>query len=137
MRLRSTTVSGYLRLRMLAALRRWRPHSHGFAEAQAGIDLWLDEVKAACRLSLPLALEITECARLIKGYGETHRRGSASFARIRDAIITPALGGALSPTKATDALANARVAALADPQGNRLAAVLAEISSGTMAHAAE
>lgn len=137
MRLRSSTVSGYLRLRLLAGLRRWRPRSHGFAAAQAGIELWLGDVTAACKLSVGLALEIAECARLIKGYGETHRRGTANFARIREAIILPVLDGALDPRRASDAIASARVAALADPEGGRLAEVLSAVSAHAVAHAAE
>lgn len=127
MKLRSTTVTGYLRLRLLAGLRRWRPRSHGYAVAQQDIDTWLGDIEAACGKSLGLAQEIAQCARLIKGYGDTIKRGSENFALIRAAVIEPALTGALDASMAADALANARVAALADPDGKRLADLLATV----------
>jgi len=84
-----------------------------------------------------LATETVECARLIKGYGETHRRGTANFKLIREQVIAPALSGAISTDIATDAVANARAAALSDPDGTRLDDVLAEISKVTIGNAAE
>ena len=131
MKLRSTTVTGFLRLRMLAGLRRWRPRSYGYTIAQQDIGLWLEDIKSACDRDLNLALEITECARLVKGYGDTFRHGSENFERIRAAIIVPALGGSIEVTRATDALVNARVAALADPDGDRLSKLLSEFASGS------
>ena len=130
MKLRSTTVSGYLRLRLLAGLRRWRPRSYGYAQVQREIDPWLSDIQQACDHGLDLALEVTECSRLIKGYGETHDRGRTNFNRIRDKIIVPALSGQIDAKKAVDALASARVAALADPDGNRLSSVLSAIAYG-------
>ena len=62
----------------------------------------------------------------MKGYGDTFRRGSDNFDRIRTAIIGPALGGSIEVAQATDALVNARVAALADPDGDRLTKLLDE-----------
>ena len=127
MKLRSTTITGFLRLRLLAGLRRWRPRSYGYATAQQDIAAWLGDIKSACDRDLNLALEIAECARLVKGYGETLKHGAENFARIRTAIIVPALSGAIDAARATDALANARVAALADPDGDRLVNLLREI----------
>lgn len=127
MKLRSTTISGFLRLRMLAGFRRWRPRSYGYAVAQKDIETWLGDVTSACDRDLALALEITECARLVKGYGDTFRHGMESFERIRTAIVLPALSGAIETSRAVDALANARVAALADPKGDRLSHLLTEI----------
>ena len=127
MKLRSTTIMGFLRLRLLAGLRRWRPRSYGYAVAQQDIAAWLDDITAACDRDLTLALEIAECARLVKGYGDTFKHGVENFARIRTAIIGPALGGEIDLPRAIDALANARVAALADPDGDRLSVLLSEI----------
>ncbi len=93
--------------------------------------------KARRRSTSPLAAEIVECASLLKGYGDTFRHGSDNYDRIRAAITAPALDGAMPPPVAVDALANARVAALADPEGDRLASVLAEIPGARLADAAE
>jgi indolepyruvate ferredoxin oxidoreductase beta subunit len=129
MHVRSTTVWGFARLRLLAGLRWWRPHTWRYAEEQAEIERWLGQIKAAQALSLDLAREIAESARLIKGYGDTHKRGLGNYRRITDEIIAPALAGRMPVAKATDAVANARVAALADPDGGALDRTLAAIAA--------
>lgn len=137
LKLRSTTIIGFSRLRLLAGLRRWRPRSYGYAVAQQEIAVWLDDIKSACGRDLGLALEIAECARLVKGYGETYKRGAENFGRIRTAIILPALSGEINAARAIDALANARAAALADPDGDRLVNLLVEITGDNQVSAAE
>ena len=135
--LKSTTVTGYLRLRLLAGLRRWRRGTYRYNEEQKSIEAWLEDVRAALLVNSQLAMETVECARLIKGYGETYQRGTENFNAIREQVLAPALSGAMAPDIATDAVANARAAALSDPDGNRLGDVLAEISKATMESAAE
>jgi indolepyruvate ferredoxin oxidoreductase beta subunit len=128
---RSTTIWGFARLRLLAGLRWWRPHSYRYIEEQATIERWLAAIRAAAPLSVELAREIAECARLIKGYGDTHRRGSDNYRRIAAEVIEPALAGRMTPRAAADAVANARVAALADPEGQSLDKTLAAIASAS------
>lgn len=137
LKIRSTSIFGYGCLRLLAGLRGRRPKSHGFGETQAQIDSWLADVKSAVQKSLALALEVSECVRLIKGYGDTFRRGNDNFHRIREALIVPALGGTLDPARAADGLANARAAALADPDGTRLSELLASFQKTEINQAAE
>ena len=127
MAIKSNSVTGFLRLKLLASLRPWRPRSHRYREEQAQIDSWLALIVEAARRSPALALEIADCARLIKGYGETHARGRANFARIEARVIRPALAGRYAASAASDAVAAARIAALADPEGDRLERTLAEI----------
>jgi indolepyruvate ferredoxin oxidoreductase beta subunit len=132
-------VSGFLRLWLLSKLRWWRPHTWRYAGEQAQITRWLESITRAVPLGWDLAREIAECARLVKGYGDTHRRGTDNYARIDTAVIVPALAGAIAPPAAADAIASARVAALADPEGDALAKTLAEIATRTreVPHAAE
>ena len=138
MHLRSTTIWGFARLRFLASLRWWRPRSFRYVEEQAEIERWLGAIRAAAPLSLDLAREIAECARLIKGYGDTYKRGLGNYHSIAADVIAPALAGRMTPRAAADAVANARVAALADPEGQSLAKTLAAIAaSTTLRHAAE
>ena len=138
MHVRSTTVWGFARLRFLASLRWWRPRSFRYIEEQAEIERWLAAIRAAAPLSLDLAREIAECARLIKGYGDTYKRGLGNYHRIAADVIAPALAGRMPPRAAADAVANARVAALADPEGQSLSRTLAAIAaSTTLRHAAE
>jgi len=137
MHVRSTTVWGFLRLRLLAGLRWWRPRTWRYAEEQAEIERWLGQIRDAQKLSLELAREIAEAARLIKGYGDTHKRGLGNYRRIADEIIAPALVGRLPARQAADAVANARIAALADPDGGALDRTLAAIAATPLRHAAE
>ena len=129
MHVRSTTILGFARLRLLAGLRWWRPHTWRYIEEQAEIERWLRQVRAAAARSVELAREIAELARLIKGYGDTARRGIASYRRIESEIIEPALAGTLTAKVAVDAIANARVAALGDPDGDALSRMLAALAS--------
>jgi indolepyruvate ferredoxin oxidoreductase, beta subunit len=85
-------------------------------------------IDQAQKTHVPLAAEIAECARLIKGYGDTHKRGSGNFKRIHAALIAPALSGEIDAAKAADDIAAARDAALADPEGETLAQTLSASS---------
>src|SRR5664280_2814265 len=116
MEINSTSIGGYLRFLMLAKLRWLRPHGHRFKQEQAQIESWLALIAEAARHSAELALEVAECARLIKGYGDTYAGG-----------IRPALAGQIPLGRAADAIASARTAALVDPEGESLAKCLAEI----------
>jgi len=127
MELNTTSVSGYLRLRLLTALRRVRPRSHRYAEEQAQIESWLALIREAAFRSAELAVEIAECARLIKGYGDTHERGLGNYRTIVERAIRPALAGDVPAQRAIDAIASARTAALLDPDGEGLARCLAEL----------
>jgi len=128
MRVRTTTILGYLRVWMLAKLRPWRRRTHRYQIEQREIERWLALVKRACDMGdTSLAREIAELARLIKGYGETHQRGSASFARIVELLVEPALAQSSPIGDATAAVRAAREAALADPEGKSLDAAIARV----------
>lgn len=120
--IRTSGIPGYLMVRSLAWLKPWRPHSHRYQEEQKLIERWLARVRDAAARSTPLALEIAECARLIKGYGETHRRGKANFLAILDALVdNPATP---DPAGQASSIRKAREAALADPEGKALGGAL-------------
>jgi indolepyruvate ferredoxin oxidoreductase beta subunit len=122
MHIKTSGVLGYLMVRSLAWLKPWRPHSYRYAEEQQIIERWLARVREAAARSVPLALEVAECARLVKGYGETHRRGKANFLAIFDALVeNPATA---DPAEQAKAIRRAREAALADPEGKALGGAL-------------
>lgn len=138
MEINSTSISGYLRFLMLAKLRGLRPRGHRYKQEQIQIKSWLALIAEAARQSGELALEVAECARLIKGYGDTYARGLANYRSIEARVIRPGLAGVIPPQRAADALASARTAALLDPEGKSLAKCLAEIDgTGTFRIAAE
>jgi indolepyruvate ferredoxin oxidoreductase beta subunit len=122
MHVKTSGVLGYLMVRSLAWLKPWRPHSYRYREEQQLIGRWLARVREAAARSAPLALEVAECARLIKGYGDTHRRGKANFLAILDALVeNPAT---TDPAEQARAIRKAREAALADPEGKALGGAL-------------
>ncbi|MGZ8322994.1 MAG: indolepyruvate oxidoreductase subunit beta family protein [Rhodoplanes sp.] len=127
MELETTSISGYLRLWGLAKLRAFRPWTHRYQEEQRAIEDWLALTAEAARHSAALALEVVECARLLKGYGDTLRCGRSNFALIEARVIRPVLAGQIPLATGTDAIASARAAALIDPDGAGLSACLAEI----------
>jgi indolepyruvate ferredoxin oxidoreductase beta subunit len=129
MAVKTTAVFGYLRFHLLARLRPVRRKTYRYQEEQRAIEAWLRLIAEAAPLSAELALEIAECARLIKGYGDTHKRGTGNYRLIESELMLPALAGAMSPHEAAEAIANARTAALLDPEGEALAKCLAEIQS--------
>ena len=138
MEVNSASVSGFLRFWLLAKLRGWRPKSYRYQQEQHAIEAWLRLVTEAARLSSDLALEVAECARLIKGYGDTLKRGSANYRLIEARIIRPILAGHIPLSLGIDAIASARAAALADPEGEALTRCLDEIEQhGTASIAAE
>lgn len=139
MQVHSNRLGGYLRFRMLAGLRRWRPRSFRYVEEHARIEGWLDDIRRAALLDTGLAREIVDCARLIKGYGDTFKRGLNNWLAIRDRVILPALAGRISPAQGIEAVVQARTAALADPEGQSLSRTLDsfEASQPTLRHAAE
>jgi indolepyruvate ferredoxin oxidoreductase beta subunit len=137
MKINASSVFGYLRLRFLASLRRFRRGTWRSSVEQNVIEAWLDDIARAAAFSLPFAMEVAATAGLVKGYGDTFRRGMDNFNRIRDRVIGPALAAELPMTLAVDALSNARAAALADPEGTRLETVLAGIGAGTAAKIAD
>ncbi|HEX5509108.1 MAG TPA: indolepyruvate oxidoreductase subunit beta family protein [Pseudolabrys sp.] len=138
MEINITSIFGFLRFRLLASLKRWRPYGYRYAQEQGAIDSWLRLIARMASLSSDIAVEVAECARLIKGYGDTHARGSANYRTIEERVILPILGGQIAPPQAADAIASARTAALLDPEGEGLAKCLAALSpEANLAVAAE
>jgi len=129
MAVNTASVSGYLRFFVLAKMRRLRRMTFRFQEERRAIEAWLQSIVQAAPLSAELASEIAECARLIKGYGDTHKRGTGNYRLIERELMRPALAAVLPPRQAAEAIANARTAALLDPEGEALAKCLADIQA--------
>jgi indolepyruvate ferredoxin oxidoreductase beta subunit len=92
--------------------------SYRYARSSADRALARAVAEAATR-DAGLAFEVAECARLVKGYGETHRRGKGNFLAIaRRAGREP---GDRRRARAGAAIRKAREAALADPKARRSA----------------
>lgn len=117
--LKTSSVFGFLLLRTMAWLRPLRRMTSRYAEEQSRMESWLAAVEKAAAGDASLAFEVAQCARLVKGYGDTHHRGWSNFERIMATVVEgePQLS---APERAA-AIRKARLAALADAEGSALA----------------
>jgi indolepyruvate ferredoxin oxidoreductase beta subunit len=118
----TTSLSGFLQLYVLAAMRPWRRGSLRFQEESKVISLWLAQVRAVAPQNYSLAVELAQCPTIVKGYGETHIRGRKHFDEIL--IALPKLH---RTQDAAESLKKLREAALADDTGKKLAQALQEL----------
>ena len=118
-----TSISGFLLLFLLAGLRVTRRGTLRYKTETAAMDKWLATVLDCSAIDYDLAVEVAECQRLVKGYGETHERGTASFKRIMDT-----LDALRKRPGAATKVRELREAALADEQGEELAAMLKKVA---------
>ena len=87
---KTTTVSGYLRVWLLTLLKPLRPISYRAREEHARIDRWLGAVAACLAWDRALALEVARAAQLVKGYGDVRRRMAAHFERLLASVVQAA-----------------------------------------------
>lgn len=120
-KVRTSSLRGFLMLSLLAQGRRWRRSSLRFLREDAAIAEWLGRIRECAAADYAAAVELVRCQKLVRGYGETHERGSGNFARILAAYDARKGTAGLAPL-----LKRMREAALADEKGTKLAEVLAE-----------
>lgn len=118
----TTSLRGFLLLYALAGLKRWRRATLRYAMENERIERWLARIESAARVNPPLALELAQCQRLVKGYSDTHERGLRNFETVMAAFERA--GAAMPPA----ALRELREAALADEHGHKLREALARHS---------
>jgi indolepyruvate ferredoxin oxidoreductase beta subunit len=121
--IRTTTVSGFLLLRTLAGLRRWRRATWRFRQENARIEAWLAAIERHAATRYALAVELARSQRLLKGYGETQERGWRNFCALTQQLEVLAArpdGAAL--------LSRLQEAALADEEGAALAQEIASLA---------
>ena len=118
----TTSVSGFLLLYVVAAMRGWRRRSLRFEVEQARIDEWLAAISRLAATQAALALEVARLQRLVKGYGDTHALGWRSFERIIS--VLPRLQVLPQGARQMQALG---AAALVDDKGESLERILATV----------
>ena len=114
--IRSTSLWGYLMLRAMARLRPWRRSSLRFAEEHAAIDGWWAALSALAPQSPAMGQALAQLPQVLKGYGETQRRGREHYERLWTQCVAPALAGQLPLEEAASQLKQALKATLAKPE---------------------
>ncbi|HEV8472495.1 MAG TPA: indolepyruvate oxidoreductase subunit beta family protein [Methylomirabilota bacterium] len=123
---KTTTVSGYLRVWLLARLRRLRPVSWRARVEHERMERWLATVARTASRDEALACEVARLARLVKGYGDVRRRLVAVF----DAGLSLVARAGEGQARGTDVVSTALVArfsalVLEGPDGEARALALA------------
>jgi indolepyruvate ferredoxin oxidoreductase, beta subunit len=127
-RISTSSISGFALLRGIAALRRFRRGSLRYQIENRRIEAWLEQMAQLAPRNYHLAMELAECQTLVKGYGDTHERGWASFTQI--CAVAPALADDPQGAQRLRAL---REAALADDSGSQLERALASLRRSSAA----
>ena len=122
--MRTTGITGFVPLYLIAGLRRWRRSLLRHRREQAHINAWLALVEQHAPSDPRLALELLKCRRLVKGYSDTHARGGAKFDKVVGAASLLA-----GRADAADWIRRLREAALADEEGKMLDGALATIAT--------
>ena len=125
----TTRLGGFLRLRVLAGLRRWRPRTQKFHDEQAWRDRWLGLVEAMLARDPAAAREVVATAKLVRGYGDTYRRGLTNWNTIIATLVEPAIASTVPMVGLAEQILQARIAAEKDPEGAALRATLAAIAN--------
>jgi len=119
---RTDTIRWFLALYVVGGLRRFRRRSLRHLTETAHLEEWLRLAREMLRRDYALGVEVLRCRRLIKGYSDTHARGSSKFDRVLSAL--PLLSGRAD---AAEWLHRLIEAALKDEDGDMLDGALKTI----------
>src|SRR5665213_2614998 len=118
---------GIRRLKIEAALKRWRLFSVRYAKERVWVERWLHMIDRALTKQPQAAAAIIRTADMIQGYGSVYRHGLADWDAIIDGLVKPTFDGVLPLADLAGAIAEARTAILPDPRQVALKRKIAEI----------
>ena len=126
---------GLRRLKIEAALRRWRLFSVRYARERLWVERWLHMISRSLARQPKAAPAIVQTATMVQGYGDAYRQGLADWHAIIDGLAKPALDGVLPLADLAGAIGEARAAALPDPRQAALKRTIAEIRARALTEA--
>jgi hypothetical protein len=134
-RIRFSTKSwwGIRRLKIEAALRRWRRFSVRYAKERVWVERWLHMISRSLDKQPGAASAMVQTATMIGGYGDFYRQGLADWHAIIDGLAKPTFDGVLALSDLAGAVAEARAAATPDPRQAALKRTIAEIRARALA----
>jgi hypothetical protein len=118
---------GIRRLKIEAALKRWRLFSVRYAKERVWVERWLHMIDRALIKQPQAASAIVQSADMIQDYGSAYRHGLADWHAIIDGLVKPTFDGVLPLTDLARAIAEARAAAMPDARQAALKRRIAEI----------
>ncbi|HYS90094.1 MAG TPA: DUF6537 domain-containing protein [Bradyrhizobium sp.] len=118
---------GIRRLKIEAALRRWRLFSVRYARERAWVERWLHMIDRSLTKQPRAASAIAQTATMVQGYGDAYRQGLADWHAIIDGLAKPTFDGVLPLQDLAAAVAEARAAVTPDPRQAVLKRTIAEI----------
>lgn len=128
---------GIVRLRLEAALKRWRLFSIRYAEERAWVERWLHMISRAL-LKQPNAVPaVIGSASMITGHGDPYRHGLADWHAIIDGLAKPTFDGTLPLADLAGAMSEARAAAEPDRRQVALKHAIAQIRARALGAATE
>ncbi len=127
--IRFSTASrwGLRRLKVEAALRRWRLFSVRYGKERAWVERWLHMIDRSLTKQPAAAPEIVRTAAMVQGYGDSYRQGLADWHLIIDSLAKPTFDGVLPLADLAGAITQARAAARPDPRQAALKRKIDEI----------
>jgi indolepyruvate ferredoxin oxidoreductase beta subunit len=123
-------LTGFFMLHAVAGMRRFRRSTLRYRVEEQRITSWLARIHStvAQQGRYDVALEISECQRLVKGYSDTHERGLRNYQLLMRVVDAAPERGDLA-----EVVRRLRNAALADDEGIKLAATLTELQLASSA----
>jgi hypothetical protein len=118
---------GVRRLRIEAALRRWRLFSVRYGKERVWVERWLHMIDRSLTKQPQAAPAIVQTANMIQGYGSVYRHGLSDWHAIIDGLVKPTFDGVLPLSNLAGAIAEARAAVMPDPRQVALKRKIAEI----------
>ena len=81
------------------------------------MERWLGLVERTLAVSPAAAREVVASAALVRGYGDTYKRGLANWCKIMDGVVEPMLAGRLPRAHFADAVLQAQAGREQGPRG--------------------
>jgi indolepyruvate ferredoxin oxidoreductase beta subunit len=123
-RVQTGTLFWFCGLYVVSALRGRRRGTLRHFRETAHTEAWLAEAQALLATNYPLAVEVLNARRLVKGYSDTHSRGLSKFDRVMSAL--PMLK---TRSDGADWMKRLRQAALLDESGIALDGALKTVAT--------
>lgn len=132
----TATRWGIRRLKIEAALRRWRLFSVRYAGERLWVERWLHMIDRSLTKQPAAAPAIVQTATMVQGYGDAYRQGLADWHAIIDGLVKPTFDGVLPLADLAAAVMEARAAVKPDPRQAALKRAIAEIRARALGGAA-